>query len=244
MLNNSYYELRVNVYLNNDISMKEVYDKLANFINYSFNNSQTLSCLHLQKGFKGFSWSGLYPIEKDGVYKADEIYSFTIRTHSKNHKDEFIKCLNGLCNDDFIVTEVTVKQYEYKNIDYVDCLTPMIYTKSENNMRWNHEVDNVDNLKEGIFNNLIKKYNALNDTEFQCNCKDVIKNIQLRCKCGIVVKYKGIILLGYKVRVYFQQNPISQSIANMGTVTGIGEKNSSTGMGFVKPYFTNRSRRK
>jgi hypothetical protein len=43
--------------------------------------------------------------------------------------------------------------------------------------------------------------------------------------------------MGYKIRIYFQDNEIAQNIANLASVEGIGSKNSSLGMGFVKSYF-------
>ena len=123
-----YYELSIKVYLINDIKKTDIYDHLSTFINYSFNKSQTLSCLHNSMGLKQYSYSGLYPIEKDGIYKANEIYEFLFRTYKYNMILEEIKCLNGLENKDFIITSVEQREWKHKNINYVDTLTPVIIT--------------------------------------------------------------------------------------------------------------------
>jgi CRISPR-associated endoribonuclease Cas6 len=235
-MNNKYYELHIKVYLINDIDKSDMYDKIAKFTNFSFNNSQILSCLHKSKGFKHISYSGLYPIEKDGVYKANEIYEFLFRSYKSDIIYEEQKCLEGLENDDFIVTSVICKVWDHKNIDYIDNLTPTILTM-KSGQRWNKDVDKVDIAKEGIFKNLIRKYNSLNDTNFKFEYKDIIKNIIIKSKCAIVINYKNVKFLGYKFRIYFQNNSIAQELANLAVVEGIGEKNSSFGMGFVKPYF-------
>lgn len=233
---NKYEEVKVNLYLNNDIRSLEMYDKLSKFINLSFNNSQILSCLHQSTGLKHYSFSGLYPTEKDNVYKADEIYSFLFRSYDVKIINEFIKCMHGLENKDFIVTEVLLKTWKHKNIKYVDNLTPTIITL-KHGVRWNKDIHGTEIAKKSIFNNLIKKYNSLNDTSFEFKYEDIIKNIENKSKCAIIVNYKCIQFLGYKFRIEFKENSIAQEIANLSVVEGIGEKNSSFGMGFVKPYF-------
>lgn len=235
-MNNKYYESEISVYLKQNIPSKDVYDKLSKFINFSFNNSQELSCLHKQSGFKHYSFSGLYPIEKDNIYKADEIYSFLIRSCDKKIITEIMKCMTNFKNEDFITTNTTLKEWDYKQINYVDNLTPTIITL-KNGRRWNKDIDGEEIAKENIFNNLVRKYNSLNKTDFTFKYEDIIKNVKIKSKCAIIINYKNVKFLGYKFRVEFQENNIAQEIANLAVVEGIGEKNSSFGMGFVKPYF-------
>lgn len=234
-MNKSYHEIKTSVYLNNNIHSSDMYEKLSNFINFSFNNSQVLSCLHKSKGFKHYSFSGLYPIERDYVYKSDEIYSFLFRTHDKEVANEFVKSIMNLNNDDFITTEVSLKTWNYENIKHIDNLTPTVFTLN-NGLRWNLN-DGMEIAKERIFNNLMKKYNCFNNTSFSFGYNDMIDDIIIKNECPIVINYKGIKFLGYKFRVKFKENPIAQEIANFAVVDGIGEKSSSFGMGFVKPYF-------
>lgn len=236
MKNSNYQEVTVSVYLNNNIRVIDMYEKLSRFINFSFNNSKLLSELHKNIGLKHYSYSGLYPIEQDSIYKADEIYSFIFRSYNNKIINEFITSMQTLENDDFIVTNVSTKRYKCKSIQFVDNLTPTIITLQDG-IRWNKEIHGVEVAKESIFKNLMKKYNSLYNTSFDFKYEDVIKDISVKSKCAIIVNYKGVKFLGYKFRVEFQNNGIAQEIANISVVEGIGEKNSSFGMGFVKPYF-------
>jgi CRISPR-associated endoribonuclease Cas6 len=235
-MNKKYHEVTVMVYLNNNIEFADVNEKISKLINYSFNNSQVLSCLHKSTGLKHYNFSWLYPIEKDKCYKADEIYSFLFRSHDIKLINEFIKCIDNIKNDDFIVTNVILKSWDYKEIDYVDNLTPTVITLKDG-IRWNKETHGTEVAFTGLFNNLIKKYNSLNNTNFNFSYSDIIKDIEVKSNIAIVFKYKGILILGYKFRIRFQENSIAQEIANMAVIEGIGEKNSSMGAGFVKPYF-------
>lgn len=235
-MNKKYYEVEVSLYMNNDMHSSNMYDRLSRFINYSFNNSQMLSCLHQATGLKHYSFSGLYPIEKDNFYKADEIYSFLFRSYKKQIVDEFVKSLNNLKNDDFIVTNIKVRDWEHRDIKYVDNLTPTVFTLKDG-MRWNKDIHGIEIAKESIFKNLIRKYNSLNNTKFEFKYEDIIKDIIVKSRCAIVLNYKGIKILGYKFRVEFENNGMAQEIANLSVAEGLGEKNSSFGMGFVKPYF-------
>lgn len=236
---NKYYEIKVSVYLENNIYSKDMYDKQANLINYSFNSSQILSCLHKRKGFKHYSFSGLYPVEKDYIYKADEIYNFLFRTYKKDIADEFIRVIQKTKNDDFVVTDVSLRIWQHKEINYVDNITPTVITLKDG-IRWNKDTHGIEIAKESVFKNLVKKYNSLNNTNFKFRYDDIIKDIEVKSKCAIVVNYKNIQVLGYKLRISYKDNSIAQEIANLSVVEGIGEKNSSFGMGFVKPYFKGR----
>lgn len=235
-MNKSYYELEIKVYNKDNMHEANMYEKLAKLNNFSFKNSQILSCLHTNKGLKHYSFSGLYPIEQDRVYKEDEIYSYLFRTYNENMAHEFLKCIKGIKNDDFVVTDVIIRSWKHRDIKYVDSLTPTVITLKDG-LRWNKDIHGIEIAKEQIFKNLIRKYNSLNNTNFTFNYCDIIKEISLKNKSLKILNYKGIKILGYKLRVEFQENNIAQEIANLSVVNGIGEKNSSFGMGFVKPYF-------
>lgn len=231
-----YYEIQANIYLMQNISKEDIYDKLSNFINYSFNNSQILSCLHKDTGFKHFSYGGLYPIEKDGIYKADETYILTLRTYKTDIKNELIKCLDNLKNDDFVAIDVNSKDITHRDINYIDSLTPTIVTL-KGGKRWQKEINTSEELETALFKNLLRKYNHLNNLSLEIKQEDVIKGIDIKSKCAIIINYKGIKFLGYKFRIYFKENMIAQELAQICEVEGMGEKNSSFGAGFVKAYY-------
>ena len=66
---------------------------------------------------------------------------------------------------------------------------------------------------------------------------NIIDRVEIINNIAITMNYKGIKLLGYKYNIYFKENSFAQELANFITVTGLLEKNSSLGCGFVKAYY-------
>jgi CRISPR-associated endoribonuclease Cas6 len=232
---NKIYELSISVYLNKNINQNDMYEKIAEFMNYSMNKSKLLSVLHKGKDLKHYSLSGLYPIETDRIYKADETYNFLIRSYKKDIINEFEYSLKSLSNEIFNVIMIIKKEYDKSNVQYVDTLTPTMMTKDFR--CWSHNKDTKEEFLHAIFNNLCHKYNTLQGIRQEFNMEDIIENFEIKSKCAIITNYKGIKLLGYKLRVYFKNNNIAQEFANLSIAEGLGEKNSSCGQGFTKPYF-------
>ena len=235
---NKINELVITVYLKQDISIKDSYEKIATLINYSMNQSNKLSILHTQGNeMKHYSLSGLYPIEKDMIYKADESYNFLIRSYKKEIINEFKHCLDNLSNEVFDVIMVNKKEYDKSNVEYVDTLTPTMITIKEQKTCWTHNNHSKEYFVQALFNNLCRKYNTLQGIRQDFNILDVIENVEIKSPSAIVTNYKNIKFLGYKIRVYFKDNNIAQEFANLAIAEGVGEKNSSFGQGFTKPYF-------
>ena len=238
---NKYYELNINLYLLKNLLMQDSYQEISKLINYSFNKSKYLSKLHKEKDFKHYSFSGLYPIEKDKIYKANEIYCIIIRSYKKEIIDELIKCFMNLKNDTFVVTNTNYKEWlTNKQVNYVDSLTPTIIMLKDKDKIWEARKRDLKLLEQSIFLNAISKYQMLNNDIINYKYEDIIDNISVKNNIAIIVNYKNIKLLGYKLRVKFKQNIKAQNIANLVTVEGLGAKNSTLGMGFVKPYFKRR----
>lgn len=235
---NKIHELIITVYLKQDINVKDSYEEIATLINYSMNKSNELSVLH-KKGndMKHYSISGLYPVEMDRVYKSDESYNFLIRSYKKEIMKDFEQCLNNLSNDIFDVIMIVKKEYDKSNIDYIDTLTPTMVTVKEQQKCWTHNNHSKEYFVQAIFNNLCRKYNTLQGIRQDFNITDIIESVEIKSKSAIVTNYKNIKFLGYKTRVYFKDNNIAQEFANLAIAEGIGEKNSSFGQGFTKPYF-------
>ncbi|HBJ1650428.1 TPA: hypothetical protein LA460_000332 [Clostridium botulinum] len=242
-MNNKIYELKVSVYLNKPLKLKNTYEEIGNFINYSMEGSTYLAELHKQKKiFKHYCFSGLYNIESDKIYKEETIYTFMIRSYKQEIINNLQVCLNGLDNDVFTVIEIERVQYSKSNINYIDTLTPVVITNKDTCKSWNILKDDIKYFNTAIFNNLVKKYNSLEGISQQFNYNDIITNMEIKNKYAIVISYKGVKFLGYKVRIYFKDNSIAQELANLCVAEGIGEKNSSFGQGFCKPYFRKKVR--
>ncbi|WP_252225246.1 MULTISPECIES: CRISPR-associated endoribonuclease Cas6 [unclassified Clostridium] len=237
---NEIFEIQVQLYLKENIELKNSYEKIGTLINFSMNENDFLKQLHTKKGkYKEYCLSGMYPIEQEKIYKQGEVYNILIRSYKHNIIKNLHSCLKDLENDNFIIINVNdIKRYKKSNIDYIDTITPTIVTKD--NRCWNYLKDSKEYFDKAIFNNLVKKYNYLQGINQIFNYEDVIDEINIRNKYAIIINYKGVKFLGYKIRVYFKDNNIAQEFANLSIAEGVGEKNSSFGQGFVKPYFRKR----
>lgn len=231
------YELKVTILLKEDLKLNDSYGEIGRFINYSMNKSDSLAELHKRgRTFKHYCFSSFYPCELDKIYKKENYYTFLIRSSKGNIINALKESLDGLEND--IIETMDIENVEYKksNIDYIDTLTPVIVTKD--NRSWNILKDDKAFFDKAIINNLVKKFNELENISIETNYNDIVDRITIKNKYAIIVNYKGIKMLGYKVRIYFKNNIIAQEIANITLCDGVGEKNSSCGQGFCKPYFT------
>ena len=73
-----YYNLKLSVILKKDISSEEAYEKLSNLISYTMLKDNNLKLLHEENKYKNYVFCNLYPIEKDSIYKCNNIYYFDI----------------------------------------------------------------------------------------------------------------------------------------------------------------------
>lgn len=220
-----YYDIKIMVYLLRDLHARDSYEQVSRFVNYSFNRSDKLSSIHKDKGLKGYSLSGLYPVENDYIYKQGNVYTATMRTYSKDIVNEVVKCLNNNHNDTIVVTSVVVNQCNEREIEFIDTLTPTIITLKSGE-RWNVNKHTLDDMKDSIAKNLNRKYKTFIDKDFCGDIGQAIKCVELKKSYPFIIKYKGIKLTGFKIRVLFNNDEESQKIANLALVLGIGEKSS------------------
>lgn len=230
-------ELRVTVYIKQDLKSRNSFEEIGKLVNYSMNKNDNMKKLHLKKkSFKHYCLSGLYPVDK--IYKEDECYTFMIRSYKKDMINNLQKCLDGLENDVFVVIDTQIKVYKYSNnIKYIDTITPTIITHLERQQSWNILKDDKDYFCSRLFENLNNKYNSLENIVQHFDYDNIIDKVEFKNKCAIIVEYKGVKFLGNKIRIYFKENNIAQQFANLCIAEGVGEKNSSFGQGFCKPYF-------
>ena len=234
------YELRTTVILKEDIELNDTYEKLGTLINYSMGKDSDLSKLHeVHKKFKHYCFSSLYPTEKDRVYKSDNYYTFSLRSSKVFLINKFKKVLTGLENNDFIIIDSELREYNKSKIKCIESITPVVITvcDKENSRSWNILKDDKEIFYETIGNNLIKKFNDIEKMNISLNYKDFINSIAIKNNIATIVNYKGIKLLGYKVLIDFKENIIAQELANICLTDGIGGKNSSCGQGFCIPHF-------
>ena len=76
----SVFELRLKVYTLVDINLEEVLLAEAEYIDSAFALDDEWFRFHENNEYKNYTFSGLYPLAKDGIYKKDNVYTITIRT--------------------------------------------------------------------------------------------------------------------------------------------------------------------
>ena len=222
-----YYNIKVAVLLKNDTKTFENYEKISKLISASMLKDQTLKQLHEENRYKNYVFCNLYPIEKDGVYKAGNIYTFQIRTIDFKLGLKIKQVLNNFQNEEFKVIVSDLESSTQRKISTLATLTPAIITSDKGDYLINNDMQLV---KERILANAQKKYNQLYNEKIDM---DFIKTIKQTNNKPIKIPYKNINILGYKFEIEVKDDPISQNLAYLILSVGLLEKNAE-GFGFCK----------
>ncbi len=222
-----YYNIKVAVLLKNDTQVFENYEKISKLISASMLKDQTLKQMHEENRYKNYVFCNLYPIEKDGVYKAGNIYTFQIRTIDFKLGLKIKQVLNNFQNEEFKVIVSDLESSTQRKINTLATLTPAIITSDKGDYLINNDMQLV---KERILANAQKKYNQLYNEKIDM---DFIKSIKQTNNKPIKIPYKNINILGYKFEIEVKDDPISQNLAYLILSVGLLEKNAE-GFGFCK----------
>ena len=219
------HELKIRVQLKEDIPVDRVMEVEAGFIDSMLAKDESWLRFHEENKSKLYSFSGLWPIEKNGVYKKGKCYVITIRS-----VDEGFVSYIGMCNhtDPKMETlEVSYKQISKKLIEKIYTLTPMVLKAEDGYWR---KQKNLDDFERLLFENAIKKYNQFTgekaDEDFE-----LYTDIFFLNRKPISSRYKNIHLIGDKIELRISDNPQAQELAYFITAVGLGE-NCSRGFGF------------
>ena len=223
-----YYELTVTTLLQNDIGFTESGEKIANLISAAMHLDNELAAKHVQRGYKHYVFNNLYPIEADKVYKAGRAYIFKLRSPDAG----FINKLKGLLyhvdSTEFEIMAVAVKSKKISFIEKITTITPVVITVDDKN--W-VSGDDVMLLMNRLHANLEKKYKAFYNEEPEA-VQNFAHRMEILNKKPIAHKYKNIKMIGNKLCIWVNDDEASQKLAFTAMVCGLGEKNSSAGMGF------------
>ena len=222
-----YYNIKVAVLLKNDTQAFENYEKISKLISASMLKDQALKQLHEENRYKNYVFCNLYPIEKDGIYKAGNIYTFQIRTIDFKLGLKIKQVLNNFQNEEFKVIVSELETSTQRKINTLATLTPAIITSDKGDYLINNDMQLV---KERILANAQKKYNQLYNEKIDM---DFIKSIKQTNNKPIKIPYKNINILGYKFEIEVKDDPISQNLAYLILSVGLLEKNAE-GFGFCK----------
>lgn len=216
------YELKIKTYILQDIPYPQTMRTIAGFIDSSLAKREDLLELHNQNQFKQYCFSGFYPLETNGVYQADHIYTVTLRTVDAKLAEYFLKVLKDHITPKMKGLTAEIRIVPKKIIGEIYSLLPVIM-KSDGGY-WRNTME-LEEYERRLFENAVKKYQAYIgegiEEDFQ-----LYTGIRFMNKKPIGVDYKEIRLLGDKLNLQIADNEMAQELAYFLLGTGIGEMNS------------------
>lgn len=222
------FEIRINLYLLSSIPLNQTQMEIANFIDSGFVGDEKLMKMHEENAYKPYSFALLYPIEREKIYRKGKIYTVTIRTidrslavffseHCANHYTDTMKGLTA-----------EIKIIPKKMIECLYNLTPSVLKDKGGYWRTHMSLQEFENRMKI---NLIKKWNFFRDDKLSEDFQ-LYTMLEFLNDGPISIEYKGIKLLGDKVRIQVADNETAQNLAYLALATGLCE-NNSRGCGFV-----------
>lgn len=228
MMEITIYTVRIKVYIIVDTPVEEIRGAVTEFLDSGLAVDPQFAELHKQNRYKYYCYDSLYPIEKDKVYKKNQIYTLTIRTLDANLAKYFSEYVVNTYTDKLKGLTAQVRVIPKKHIDVMYTLTPAIL-KCESGY-WKDEMT-VEQYEERLKANLIKKWNEFHGEKIQEDF-ELFTGVEFLSKCPVASQYKGIKLLGDKIRIHVADNEMAQKLAYMALGSGVLEMNSR-GFGFV-----------
>lgn len=219
------FNLKIKVVLKQDLKNEETYEKISNLISYAMLQDKSLKEIHEKNTYKNYVFCSLYPVQKDGIYKQNQIYSFDLRGLEFTKIMKLKQVMTGFEDNYFKIIQINLQNHEQIKINKLVTLTPAIITtpKGDYDIK-----DDMDLVKNRILANMQKKYKNIYSTEVNI---DFIKDIKKTNRKPIKIPYKNINMLGNKFEIEVKDDPMSQNLAYLAVSIGILEKNS-IGFGF------------
>jgi CRISPR-associated endoribonuclease Cas6 len=228
-----YFELICTAYIKRDISFKDSFETISKYISFSMAQDEELKITHEATGFKHYTFGGLFPIEKEKVYKKGSTYSFTLRSIDENLIETLSKELRkNINNPNLLIVESNKKRVNQFFINELYTATPVIITV-ENGFYWTMEKDgDITKLQKQLHDNLEKKYFDFYGEKLKPE-QNFIQLLEIKNRVPqnihITKNDHSIRFFGNKFRIVPNEDEISQKLAFMALGCGLGEKNSFGG---------------
>lgn len=222
------YQIRVKVFLLDDVPAKLAQIKAAYFIDQAILKNSEFKAFHQTNKYKNYVFDLFYPLEKDKLYKKGNVYTLTVRTIDPKLAELFLENLKNTSTDEIkgLVSECRI--IPKKLIEQAYTLTPAVL-KSENGYWRTHMT--IEQYEERLKVNLIKKWNLFQNEHIDENFS-LFSRIEFINEIPIPIPYKKVTLLTDKISMYVEQNPIAQQLIYMSLGTGLLEANSR-GFGYI-----------
>lgn len=227
-------EIIIKIYLKENIIQRDSHNVISDFIDSFLLKNEKFAQFHEKNAFKNYVFDEFFPIAQEGIYQADSLYQFRIRTVDARLADYLA---GGLAEHQTKWIKGIVRQIRVippKMIERVYTITPLIIKNPDGKGYWKDSMT-FERFENAIRVNLIKKYNAFTGSQLDENF-ELYHQIELLNKGPVGVPYKGITLLGDKISVQVADNEAAQKLWHFALGTGLGEMNSR-GQGFLQYYF-------
>lgn len=230
------FELRLKVYLLQDIEQQQTYEKMGSFIDSCLAKDKTQLELHEKNCFKQYVFDQFYPVQSDGIYKKDQIYTVRIRTVNVQLAQYFSEKLVNHFNQQIKGLTLEMRVIPKKFLSQLYTITPAVIkycgstADGESGGYWKTRIS-FEQYEERLKVNLIKKYNVAMNTSIDEDF-DLYQQIELTNRKPIAIPYKGIRLLGDKLKIQVADNAMAQELAYFAIGVGLCELNAR-GLGFV-----------
>lgn len=224
-----YYELELEIKLSQNIDFSKSYEVLSKFFNKAMFTDNYLKTLHEKKGLKLYSFSGLYPAEKDKIYKTNTLYKIRMRSIDPEFICAMQFSLSQITDNNIKLISVKLIKKQQQFITELTTINPTVFTINKEGDYWQIG-NNIDLLSQQLTNNLLHKYNTFFEHKIT-KLDPLFHCLSITNNKTIYIPYKKGLLLGNKFKIQVKEDDISQLLATIALGAGIGEKNS-VGMGF------------
>ncbi|MDD3137871.1 MAG: CRISPR-associated endoribonuclease Cas6 [Lachnospiraceae bacterium] len=221
-------QIRLKIYILKDIPINQIQAKTAMFIDTGFAGNEDLIQMHEENRFKPYTFDMLYPQEASKIYKKGNIYTVTIRTIDRALATYFLEICVNHYTDEMKGLTAEVRIIPKKTIECLYTLTPAVIKGEKGYWR---TYMSISDFEERLRVNLIKKWNYFENDKLPEDFQ-LYTLIQFLNDGPIAMEYKGIKLLGDKLRIQIADNETAQKLAYLALGTGICEMNTR-GAGFV-----------
>ena len=224
------YQVTLNIKLFIEIPFKELQIEISKLIDTALAKNQKWLAFHEENQFKNYCFNGIYAPPTDGSNtKIGKVYTLAIRTPEIELASYFSEKLVGTKTNTMQAVSVNLRILSLdRPIEKMYSLTSVIVKTDGGYWKGNLSLEEYE---KRIFENLIKKYNALHEEKMDENFA-FSTSFAFTNKKPISFPYKNIKLLGDKIEIMIETNDRAQELAKVAIACGIGELNAR-GAGFV-----------
>lgn len=222
-MNLTYYELQFEIILKKDLTVENLYEEISKGINHCLNYNQFTKSLHQSKTFKPYCYF-LYDYMPVSVGKKCRLFIRCMGEELKNNLiTAVIKADNYTFSTSSLISEEVIEFNSFLKRITLKSITPTVLKDDDDKFL------NVNSSEEYIIKkisqNLIRKYNMISGESLDTDT-NIIKKAKTLNKTPLSTNYKGGKISGNKYIIEFLSDEISQKIAFIAMVFGIGSRNS------------------